>query len=140
MPDGSKDSGRIVFSHTGLWPPVRHRRWWIKQPHLLRYHPRYSPDDIWVSARSGDLVIKYRHDGAGQFIYEAFDVAKDPQETHDIYDPKDPPQRALVSQLDEYRQVLIRAHVDPRKREEEKDSPQTDEILMKQLRALGYID
>jgi len=129
---------KIVFSHTGLWPPTR-KRWWMKQPHLLRFHPRYDPDAVWVSARANDLVVKYRYDGAGKFLYEAFDLLADPKETRNIFDPEDARQHELVEHLDRYRKILIDAHVDPRKKAPK--GPQPDEATMiKQLRALGYID
>ncbi len=89
---------KIVFSHTGLWPPVG-SRWWMKQPHLLKFHPRYDPDSVWVSARANDLVVKYRYDGAGKFVYEAFDLAADPKETRNIFDPEDARQHELVATL-----------------------------------------
>ena len=139
LTEGATPSERMVFSHTGLWPPVGRRRWWMSQPHLLKFHPRYDPDAIWVSARANDLLVKYRYDGAGKFIYEAFDLAADPKETRNIFDPEDPRQRRLVEQLGRYRKILIDAHVDPR--EKPPEGPQPDEAMMvEQLRALGYID
>jgi arylsulfatase A-like enzyme len=135
---GAPPGREIAFSHTGLWPPIG-RRWWMGRPHLLRFHPRYDPNDIWVSARANDLLVKYRYDGAGNFLYEAFDLAVDPKETRNIFDAEDATQRKLVEQLDRYRKILIDAHVDPR--EKAPEGPQPDEATMiKQLRALGYID
>ena len=130
---------KIVFSHTGLWPPMNKRRWWMRQPHLLRFHPRYDPSSVWVSARANDLVVKYRYDGAGQFMYEAFDVAIDPKETRNIFDAEDGRQRELIEQLHRYRKILIDAHVDPRETAPEGSQPD-EATLIKQLRALGYID
>ncbi len=135
---GAPPGREIAFSHTGLWPPIG-RRWWMGRPHLLRFHPRYDPNDIWVSARANDLLVKYRYDGAGNFLYEAFDLAVDPKETRNIFDAEDARQSKLVEQLDRYRKILIDAHVDPR--EKAPEGPQPDEATMiKQLRALGYID
>jgi arylsulfatase A-like enzyme len=136
--EGAQTPRRIVFAHTGLWPPVQ-KRWWVKQAHLLEFHPRYDPASVWVSARADDMVVKYRHDGAGNFVYEAFDVATDPMETRNIFDTKDTRQRELVEQLDRYRKILIDAHVDPREKPHEGSQPD-EATLIKQLRALGYID
>jgi hypothetical protein len=111
----------------------------VKQAHLLEFHPRYDPASVWVSARADDMVVKYRHDGAGNFVYEAFDVATDPMETRNIFDTKDTRQRELVEQLDRYRKILIDAHVDPREKPHEGSQPD-EATLIKQLRALGYID
>jgi len=129
---------KIVFSHTGLWPPVG-GRWWTQQPHLLKFHPRYDPASVWVSARSNDLVIEYRYDGAGKFLYEAFDLAADPKAARNIFDAEDARHRELVEQLDRYRKILIDAHVDPRKKVPEGSQPD-EATLIEQLRALGYID
>ncbi|MDH3202271.1 MAG: sulfatase-like hydrolase/transferase [Myxococcales bacterium] len=129
---------KIVFSHTGLWPPIK-RRWWMTQPRLLKFHPSYDPASVWVSARADDLIVKYRHDGSGKFVYEAYDLAADPKETRNIFDAEDARQRELVEHLDRYRKILIDAHVDPRKKTPQ--GPQPDEATMiEQLRALGYID
>jgi arylsulfatase A-like enzyme len=139
LTEGATPSERMVFSHTGLWPPVGRRRWWMSQPHLLKFHPRYDPDAIWVSARANDLLVKYRYDGAGKFIYEAFDLAADPKETRNIFDAEDARQRGLVEQLGRYRKILIDAHVDPRKKPPEGSQPD-EATMVEQLRALGYID
>jgi len=139
LTDGASPSERIVFSHTGLWPPIGRRRWWMSQPHLLKFHPRYDPDAIWVSARANDLLVKYRYDGAGKFIYEAFDLAADPKETRNIFDTEDARQRKLVEQLGRYRKILIDAHVDPREKPPEGSQPD-EATMVEQLRALGYID
>jgi arylsulfatase A-like enzyme len=132
----------VVYSHTGLWPPVSPtERWWLKQPHLLRYHPRYDPDLVWVAARSNDLVVKYRADGKGGFIYEVFDVAEDPYEERNLLDRNEPAQRELIERLDRYRKQLIAAHVDPRKKGPDPNAEgPSEEFLLEQLRALGYID
>lgn len=135
---GAPPGREVVFSHTGLWPPVA-KRWWMNRPHLLKFHPRYDPNDIWVSARADDLLIKYRYDGAGKFVYEAFDLAADPKETRNIFDAEDARQRRLVEQLGRYRKILIDAHVDPRKKRPEGSQPD-EATMIEQLRALGYID
>jgi len=136
--DDKQPSKRVVFSHTGLWPPVK-KRWWMGQSHFLKFHPSYDPSAIWASARADDLIVKYRYDGAGHFVYEAFDLATDPKETRNIFDPENPSQKELVEQLDRYRKTLIESHVDPRKKPPKGSQPDED-TLMKQLRALGYID
>ena len=138
LTQGAPPGREIAFSHTGLWPPIG-RRWWMGRPHLLKFHPRYDPNDIWVSARADDLLVKYRYNGAGKFVYEAFDLAADPKETRNIFNAEDPRQRNLVEQLGRYREILIDAHVDPR--EKAPEGPQPDEeTMIEQLRALGYID
>jgi hypothetical protein len=111
----------------------------MSRPHLLKFHPRYDPDAVWVSARANDLLVKYRYDGAGKFLYEAFDLAADPKETRNIFDAEDPRQSRLVTQLGRYRKILIDAHVDPREKAPEGSRPD-EAMVIEQLRALGYID
>jgi hypothetical protein len=94
---------------------------------------------MWVSVRADDLVMKYRSDGKGEFFYEAFDMADDPNEEHDIFDRHDPVQRSLVDQLDRYRKALVEGYVDPRD-ETSKRSQSEEAKLVEQLRALGYIE
>lgn len=128
----------IAFSHTGMWPPVG-RKWWIQKRLLVEHHPANDPKLMWVSIRAGDLVIKYRSNRKGEFVYEAFDMADDPNEEHDIFDRHDLVQRGLVHQLDRYRQALVEGYVDPRK-EASKDPKRGEAELVEQLRALGYIE
>jgi arylsulfatase A-like enzyme len=138
LTEGAPPSREVAFSHTGLWPPVD-QRWWMSRPHLMKFHPRYDPNDIWVSARADDLLVKYRYNGAGKFVYEAFDLAADPKETRNIFDTEDARQRKLVEQLGRYRKILIDAHVDPREKPPEGSQPD-EATMVEQLRALGYID
>lgn len=128
----------LAFSHTGMWPPVG-KKWWIRQPLLVAYHPENDPKRMWVSVRSGDLVIKHRADATGKLFYQAFDVASDPDEEHDIFDREDPRQRALVHQLDRYRETLVEGYFAPSETAP-KASPSDEAKMIEQLRALGYIE
>ena len=130
---------KIVFSHTGRWPLKFGRRLVKSLPHLLKFRPLDGRDHLWVSARANDLLVKYRYDGAGKYIYEAFNLAADPKETRNIFDAEDAEQRRLVEQLRRYRQMILAdAHAPP---EMAPEGSQPDEATLKeQLRALGYID
>ena len=127
-----------AFSHTGMWPPVG-KRWWLREPLLLKYHPSNDPERMWVSLRVGDLVLKYRSADTGELFYEAFDIRRDPNEERNIFDPHNPTHQDLVHQLSRYRKALIDGYIDRHEETPQRPRPE-DPKLIEQLRALGYIE
>jgi len=81
---------------------------------LRKYYPRADPNLMWAAVRRGDRVFKLRPSAEGAWRVEAFDLAQDPEERVDIFDPD----RARSS--------------------DEEDQP-TGEDEIKALRSLGYV-
>jgi arylsulfatase A-like enzyme len=127
----------VAFSHT---PKVRSdvvqralREWDL----FASYYPTDGIEHIWVSMRKGDRVFKLRKLPSGEFGFEAFDLARDPGETHDLYRADDPEHAEIAAQLVRYKAALVAAH-DSVPAGEGSKSP-VDDYQLKALRELGYI-
>jgi arylsulfatase A-like enzyme len=126
----------LGFSHTAIVPGVllqeSHRRGGTR---LDALQPARDPELMWVSVRDGDRVYKLTAPG-GVFQPALYDLAADPRESRNLYDPTDPRQRAVIARLGQYKAGLVRRF---REGERERTSiPKADELDM--LRQLGYVD
>ena len=125
-------AGMLAYSHTPVMDPrfrglIHGRELW------QRYHEDVGVPGLWVSVRDGDLVTKYRNLDGERWGFEVFDLASDPEERRNLYDPDNPEHRERGAALGRYRDAL-RAGWDRR------GEPQLDEHTREALRALGYID
>lgn len=122
----------LAFSHTPLWPEARMERFGRYQPvHDLL--PARDPQCMTVRVRDGDLVLQIRRTRAQEDRIECFDLASDPEQRVDRYDPADPRQAELLEGLRRYKQKLAE-HFDSAL---ESEVPDND--TLERLRALGYI-
>ena len=95
----------------------------------------FATDDverIWVRARSGDGVVKWRNLGDDVWGVEVFDLASDPGEALNLHDPKDPEQAQLVELLKAYK-----ARLEAGFRGEDADVPAD---ALERLQSLGYVE
>ncbi len=99
-----------------------------------RYFPRTDPELIWVRARRGDLVAKLRSLDGTRFGLEVFDLALDPRETTNLYDPASPEHARLAEALEAYKEKLVENFA----RQGEGGELGTEERL-ERLRDLGYV-
>jgi arylsulfatase A-like enzyme len=74
---------------------------------VLRRVPREDVAFVWVGSRRGDAVFKKTFDGSS-WRFEAYDLAADPHETRDLFDPADPEHRRRAGELDAYQARLLR--------------------------------
>jgi arylsulfatase A-like enzyme len=74
---------------------------------VLRRIPREDVAFVWVGARQRDAVFKKTFDGS-RWRFEAYDLAADPQETRNLFDPGDPEHRRRAGELDAYQARLLR--------------------------------
>jgi arylsulfatase A-like enzyme len=74
---------------------------------VVRRVPREDVAFVWVGARRRDSVFKKTFDGT-RWSYEAYDLAADPQETRNLFDPQDPGHRSMAGELDAYQRRLLR--------------------------------
>lgn len=66
-------------------------------------YPASGIEWIWVGLRRGPLLYRWRHQGDGEWSAEAFDLAQDPRETQDVFDPDDATHQRALEQLLEYK-------------------------------------
>jgi arylsulfatase A-like enzyme len=71
-----------------------------------RLYPASGIEWIWVGLRRGPLLYRWRHRGNGEWGAEAFDLAQDPHETRDVFDPDDPEHQRAEKQLREYKALI----------------------------------
>jgi hypothetical protein len=103
---------------------------WGKVPVLF---PTEDVDLIWTALRKGPLVFKLTHSENTPWAVSAYDVANDPGEEHDRFDPNDPAHRAAAAELAAYKARLVDAYPGER----ERLLPASEE--RSRLRSLGYI-
>ncbi len=124
-----------AYSHTNLIPkPVidRSRPWRL----FRALYPRIAPELMWTQVRDGDRVYQLRRKPTGEWAPAVFDLAADPWELTDLFDPEDGQQRHALRDVKRYRERLIRSYRSLRKDSEEIDLEHQEELL----RSLGYIE
>jgi hypothetical protein len=89
-----------------------------------------------VASRRGDLVYKLMSDDGTNFHAHVYNWETDPSESTDLYDPQDETQRAMLRQLDEYRNALGEGFA---RRQAVSGRHIPTDREQDQLRALGYI-
>ena len=101
---------------------------------VTAYFPRSDPALLSVRVRSADLVCKLRNLGEEKFGFELFDLARDPEETRNIFDRRQPAHADLARALDSYKAELVRGfeRIDAARRlsRDEEEG---------RLRSLGYV-
>jgi arylsulfatase A-like enzyme len=125
----------LAFSHTAVLQGA-----WVDGvrvfPQLNRLYPRPDAALVWVSIRQGDRVYKLQNRGDEVFEVAVFDLADDPDERHDLYDPEDTHHLEMREKLTSYKALLVE---DWRKRSGrgEQILPQREQIEL--LKSIGYI-
>ena len=119
----------VAYSHTSTLTGALFGEF---RQHTLaaRHIPR--PDDVqhsWVGARREDWTFKHTYDGQ-EFHWEAYDLATDPGETTNRFDPSDPSHVDMQRRLQAYRQRLVELYNKP---------PEMTAEDVKNLQDLGYV-
>ena len=97
--------------------------------------PGYKPETIWVGLRDGDTLFKHRTLDGTNYVCEAYDLAADPWEQNDLFDPELPAHAEARTMLGEYKAGLVEAfaaHV-------VENDPELDEKRLEALKSLGYV-
>ena len=100
--------------------------------------PGYSPDTIWVGLRSGDLLFKHRTLRGGGWVTQAFDLAVDPGETNDIFDPASPGHLAKARRLKAYKASLEAGFLE-HEAMRQLELPIDEQERLEALKSLGYV-
>jgi arylsulfatase A-like enzyme len=123
----------LAFSHAALLPDEMAGRL-DELGRLREVIPAHDPDLMWVAVRSGDDSYKLRWRN-GRLVASVYDLAADPNESTDLYDPAAPWQAPLLERLEAYRASLIDSYDDWKNRAENLDEHEQLRIL----RSLGYV-
>jgi arylsulfatase A-like enzyme len=122
---------QLAFSHSPLWPADQIERW----AEFALVHdilPRRDPEVMSVRVRDEDRVFKLQRTREGGFEPRAFDLATDPAETRNLFDPADPEHARMAEELARYKQRLVEGF-DPAHA-----SGLSDQETYERLKALGY--
>ena len=125
----------LAFSHSSVLPHYVERT----MTHLRLFRslfPRRDPELMWVAAREHDTVYKLRRLNGAGFTPAVFDLARDPTEASDLFDPKNPLHRKRVEQLANYRQSLVKGYEEWEETADALSESRQEELL----RSLGYIE
>jgi arylsulfatase A-like enzyme len=122
-----------AFSHTALLAPSLWEQMRKFAPFVARF-PTNDPGTMWVAVRSGDRVVKLHH-GDGGFTPAIFDLASDPAEMRDLFDPENREHREAVARLQRYKADLVAAFETPRR-----DGARPVGNERELLRSLGYVE
>ncbi|MEN8181683.1 MAG: hypothetical protein ABFS46_04005, partial [Myxococcota bacterium] len=100
------------------------------------YFPRIDVGLVWVSIRDEDIVYKHQKVEEGRWEMQVFDLASDPGETRNLYDPGDVIHTAMAGALEDYKARLVEHYPEPGS-ETPGQLPRQNEAEL--LRSLGYI-
>lgn len=95
--------------------------------------PEETVGSVWVAVRQRDSVFKWRHLGNEVWGFEVFDLARDPTERRNLYDPGDPLHRDMARRLVAYKELLVGSYA-----AEREDAVSQDE-KRRLLKSLGYL-
>jgi len=127
-----------AYSHSGVFPTKSLRRHAPDMKLFFEYFTEASIEQTWVALREGDTVLKYRRGTDGEWRFEAYDLAADPTEEQNIYDPVDPTHRSMVERLRRYKVDLMSSYAEW---QDQRGTPADglSEEDLRRLRSLGYI-
>ncbi len=129
----TKDTDLLAYSHTSMRNPIGLKE--SGDRYFDRFYPTADPDLMWVCIRDGDMVYKYRSIDGTAWGHEVFDLAADPEESHNLYDTSIREHREFAQRLLDYKARLAAAFRTP--------PPVTrsrKNVLRKRLKSLGYVE
>ena len=120
----------LAFSHTSTISEqtiADFQRWGLAS----RFFGGMEVGRIWVRVRAGDMVFKYRNLDGERWGFQAYDLAVDPREERDLFDPSDPDHAAMAARLRGYKALLVERHGQA--------STEAPEDALDRLKDLGYV-
>jgi hypothetical protein len=97
---------------------------------LHRYFDSADVEEIWVRVRAGDRVGLLRNLDGTRWGTQVFDLAVDPWQRTDLFDPARGEHRALAARLEAYKRLLVESY---------RGVTPPDDALAR-LKALGYVE
>jgi arylsulfatase A-like enzyme len=108
-----------------------------KWTQLRRFYPRRDVNLIWVSMKEEGLLYKFRNLDGERWGFQLFNLAADPIESTNLFDPTNPTHQEASTRLRNYKQRLVeswdRSH-------DSDEGVVLDEREEEILRRLGYIE
>ncbi len=111
-----------------------HMRDWALVRSLV---PAVDPELMWVASRDGDHFFKYAKLDPETWGVQAFDLASDPGETNDLFDPEKPAHQRMERELSAYKRGLVDAYTGPVRSVPGELDASSEEL--ETLRSLGYV-
>jgi arylsulfatase A-like enzyme len=105
---GTSHRDLLAFSHSAVLPYLAVPA--VGRPGARRFgffFPRRDPELMWVSVRSGDRFYKLRRLNGRDLTPAVYDLARDPGESENLFDPDDSTQAEMLDRLERYRRSLI---------------------------------
>ncbi len=105
----------LAASHTAVlvqsvFGQMYQPRWKLVWAVARGFFPRIDVNLIWVSIRDGDRVYKHQKVGADEWEHQVFDLARDPGESANLFDPADADHAAMATALADYKARLVEKH------------------------------
>jgi arylsulfatase A-like enzyme len=127
----------LGYSHTSLPNPYVLKA--SGESLFKQYFPELDPELAWVCIRDGDMFYKWRKLDSQNWGYEVIDVATDPDEEHNLYDPANPQHREFAQRLTDYKARLVNAYREMWLWEDASGRQPAREDAIRRLKSLGYI-
>ena len=124
---GQKPPRLIAFSHSSVASEGL-KGWPIGQV----FRP-FDPTTSWVGARDRDFFYMLSSRNGIDFAPAAYDLAKDPGQTQNVYDPRDPAQRRMIEALESYKKILVDSY------QHRSTDTLADAERRRRLKSLGYL-
>jgi len=125
----------LAFSHTAVLQGS-----WVEGAKVFgklhRLYPRPDAALVWVAIREGDRIFKLQNRGDEDFEVSLFDLASDPEERHDLFDPGDAHHLEMSERLAAYKSLLVQ---DWKRRSGQGEQILPDEEQIELLKSIGYI-
>ncbi len=125
---------QLAYSHTTTLGPDLLATFADWKP-VIERNP--TEDVLWnqVRVRDRDMVFKWLQTSPQDWNFVAYDLAKDPGETRDVFDASNPAHVRMGELLRDYKELLTRGYLDPI------TSPRmpTREEELEVLKGLGYV-
>lgn len=131
----------LAPSHTAVLAPsvfkqMYQPRWRLGWAVARGFFPQVDRELMWVSMRDGDTIYKHQKVDPDSWELQVFDLARDPGETTNLYDPDDPGHVEMAEKLADYKARLVTGD-SPVRRVDPTQLPEKEEAEL--LRGLGYI-
>lgn len=120
---------QLAYSHSALYPGKID-----DYPFLETLLGKNRHVDLWVAVRDGDRVFKLRRFGDGPFEPVMFDLASDPEERKNLYDPSNAGHQAMRTRLEDYKARVVQGHERVQAKRLAHDRAQ------RALKQLGYVE
>lgn len=123
----------LAYTHTSI-PTQEQAATLLQYENVRKQFPTLRPEEMRVRVESDRMACELRYVPGGSPVFVAHDLAKDPYEEHDLFDPKDGEMSRLARALEKYKADLLESY---EKTPGAKSSLSEEEI--RRMKSLGYV-